>query len=156
MDQQVLPHHPKIFLSSTYEDLHTIRAEIRHWLSGIYGAEMIVMETFGSDSAPPDIGSARRVRGCDIFIGIYAFRYGTIDRTTGKSITELELDEAENGYSAGTIKDILIYAIDSQSSWLSEFRDSSVEASHGRTRLREKSSRHTYSTFNRPLIRYQS
>jgi Domain of unknown function (DUF4062) len=147
MDQEMLPRRPTIFLSSTYEDLHAIRGRVRHWLSGIYGAEMVVMETFGSESAPPDIASVRRVRGCDIFIGIYAFRYGTIDGATGKSITELELDEAESGYSVGAIRDILIYATDNHSGWLSEFRDSSTEASHGRKRLREKFSRHTYSTF---------
>jgi len=38
------------------------------------------METFGSDDAPPEISSVRRVRESDLFVGIYARRYGSIDR----------------------------------------------------------------------------
>ena len=86
----------KVFLSSTFVDLGKARAEVSAWLSGVFGAELIVMETFGSDPTPPDITSIRRVRECDDFIGIYARRYGTVDQNSGKSITELELDEAKN------------------------------------------------------------
>ena len=50
------------------------------------------METAGSDAAPPNVLSVRRVRECDLFVGIYARRYGSIDTATGKSKTQLELD----------------------------------------------------------------
>ena len=60
----------KIFLSSTYVDLASVRKEIQKWLKGLFGAELIVMETFGSDAAPPDISSVRRVRECNLFVGI--------------------------------------------------------------------------------------
>ena len=52
----------KIFVSSTYLDLAEIRSQINEWLSGIFGSELIVMETFGSDADPPDIHSVRMVR----------------------------------------------------------------------------------------------
>ena len=81
----------KIFLSSTSIDLSEIRIEVSRWLTGIFGAELIIMETFGSDATSPDVNSVRRVRECDLFVGIYAHRYGTVDQATGKSITELEL-----------------------------------------------------------------
>jgi len=90
----MLAVHPKIFLSSTYIDLRNVRAEVIRWLGGIFGAPLIVMETSGSDAAPPNVLSVRRVRQCDMFIGIYGYRYGTVDPGTGESITELELDEA--------------------------------------------------------------
>ena len=70
----------KVFLSSTFVDLGKARAEVSAWLTGVFGAELIVMETFGSDTTPPDITSIRRVRECDAFIGIYARRYGTVDQ----------------------------------------------------------------------------
>ena len=130
--------NPKVFLSSTYVDLRFARQRLVEWLSGIFGAGMIIMETFGSDAAPPNVLSVRRVRECDIFIGIYARRYGTIDPGTGASITELELDEARAAYSSGTIRNILLYVIDNDSTWLSEFTDLSIEAENGRARLREK------------------
>jgi hypothetical protein len=117
------PLHPKIFLSSTYVDLSGVRADIVRWLTGIFGASLVVMETSGSDVAPPNVISVRRVRRCDIFVGVYAHRYGTIDASTGESITELELDEARSANSAGVINDLLLYLIDPKSSWLSEFSD---------------------------------
>ena len=76
----------KIFLSSTYTDLSDIRTKVSQWLTGIFGTDLIIMETFGSEAAPPDVNSVRRVRDCDLFVGIYAHRYGTVDRSTGKSI----------------------------------------------------------------------
>src|SRR5271167_3952462 len=112
--------HPKIFLSSTYVDLRGARAELHRWLTGIFGADLVVMESFGSDAAPPNIMSVRRVRDCEIFIGIYAHRYGTIDPDTGRSITELELDEARTAHSAGVINSILLYVIADESAWLSD------------------------------------
>jgi len=137
----------KIFLSSTYVDLRNAREELRRWLSGVFGAAMVIMESFGSDAEPPNVVSVRRVRECEIFIGIYARRYGTIDAGTGSSITELELDEARRAYRAGVIKSILLYVINDESAWLSDFKDQSEEAENGRTRLRDKVFQHTYTTF---------
>src|SRR5216684_2551994 len=114
---------PTIFLSSTFVDLAPTRSRIAEWLSSLFGAELIVMETFGSDTAPPEVNSVRKVRECDYFVGVYAHRYGTIDKTTGKSITELELDEAKSAQSAGTIQDILLYLIDHRSLWLAKYKE---------------------------------
>ena len=138
---------PKVFLSSTYIDLAEIRAEIRQWLSGIFGTELIVMETFGSDADPPDINSVRRLRECDLFIGIFAHRYGTIDQESGKSITELELDEARRAFSSGVLRDILLYVINKDAKWLIEYKEKSHVAQTNLQRLKEKSRQHTYTSF---------
>jgi hypothetical protein len=106
------------------------------------------METFGSDAAPPEINSVRRVRECDLFVGIYAHRYGKIDEASGASITELELDEASASLSAGTMRDILLFAIDDNSTWLSEYRENEAAAIAGLTRLRSKAKLHTYTSFH--------
>ena len=137
---------PRVFVSSTFVDLSVARSEICSWLTGLFGIELIVMESFGSDAAPPVINSVRRVRECDLFVGIYAHRYGTVDDSSGKSITELELDEAEAALSAGALSEILLFIIDEDSVWLKEFKEngpSSVAVS----RLREKARRHTFSVF---------
>jgi hypothetical protein len=141
------PENPKIFLSSTYVDLHPARQELAQWLSGVFGAGMVIMESFGSEAAPPNVVSVKRVRDSDIFIGLYGHRYGTIDPSTGRSITELELDEARSGHSAGTIRGLLLYVVGNDSKWLSDFRDVSIEAEKGRARLRDKASQHTYTSF---------
>lgn len=137
----------KVFISSTFVDLSEFRAHISQWLSGVFGLDLVIMETFGSDSAPPNINSVRRVRECDLFVGIYAHRYGTIDQSTGKSITELELDEAKRALSSGTIYEILLYFIDNNAPWLKEYIEENITAKNGLERIREKAKQHTYTLF---------
>ena len=138
---------PKIFLSSTFIDLDEIRKEVSHWLMQVFGADLIIMETFGSDADPPDVISVRRVRQCDLFIGIYARRYGTIETVSAKSITELELDEAERAHSSGTIRDILIYILDPSEGWPDEFSEKSRLGQSKLTALKKRAKAHTCSYF---------
>ena len=137
----------RIFLSSTYTDLSAIRTKISQWLTGVFGADLIIMETFGSDAAPPDVNSVRRVRGCDLFIGIYAHRYGTVDQATGKSIVELELDEAKRAFSSGVLSDILLYIVDDAAPWPNEHRETSQVAKTGLRHLKQKALQHTVTFF---------
>lgn len=139
----------RVFLSSTFVDLAQIRAEIAKWLSGVFGAELVIMESFGSEAIPPDINSVRRVRECDIFVGIYARRYGTVDDTSGKSITELELDEAKNALSSGVVRTILLYLLSAEASWLPPLEETSPEARVRLTGLFEKARQHTCTYFAR-------
>lgn len=107
------------------------------------------METFGSDTAPPNVVSVRRVSECDIFIGIYAHRYGSIDPQSGKSITELELDEAKHALSLGIIKDLLLYVVEDGSSWASEHAETEENALAGLRRIKQKAKQHTYTVFKK-------
>jgi hypothetical protein len=134
----------RIFLSSTFVDLGEIRAEVSRWLSGVFGAELIIMETFGSDAAPPNISSVRRVRECEVFVGIYARRYGTVDEISGKSITELELDEAKNALSTGVIRTILLYLLDPDAKWPSALVEPGADAHLKRLFARAKQHTCTY------------
>ncbi len=69
--ERILAAHPsapsrspvKIFFSSTFVDLSEVRKEISKWLAGLSEARLVVMETFGSDAAPPEVNSVRKVRG---------------------------------------------------------------------------------------------
>ena len=108
------------------------------------------METFGSDAAPPVISAIRNVRGCDFFVGIYARRYGAVDRATGKSITELELDEAERSPSAGILSNILLYWLDEDANWPSHLSETDAVAIRRLEALREHSRQHTYTPFRDP------
>lgn len=140
----------RIFLSSTFIDLKDIRQEASHRLSQVLGARLIVMESFGSDDAPPVVSSVRRVRECDVFVGIYARRYGTVDPGTGKSITELELDEAESGLSAGNIIGILLYQLDDSAPWPKDVSETNGAAIEKLKRLKEHGRLHTVTTFEDP------
>ena len=138
---------PTVFISSTFVDLADIRKILIRWLSEVFGVELVVMETFGSDADPPDITSLRRVRDCDIFIGIYARRYGTVSTVTEKSITEMELDEAERAHSGGIVRDLLLYVLDSQASWPATLEETDDSARRKLARLRERIQVHTPSYF---------
>jgi hypothetical protein len=139
----------RIFLSSSLVDLKELRDEIARRLRDVFGAHLLIMETFGSDAAPPVISAIRHVKECDLFVGIYARRYGAVDPATGKSITELELDEAERSLSAGTLTDILLYWLDEDTSWPPHLCDPDAVAIARLKALREHSRQHTYAMIQR-------
>jgi len=140
----------RIFLSSTFVDLKELREEIARRLRDVFGAHLLIMETFGSDAAPPVISAIRNVRGSDLFVGIYGRRYGTVDPPTGKSITELELDEAERSLSAGILTNILLYWLDEDVSWPPHLCETDAAAVARLKALREHSRQHTYTPFRDP------
>ena len=139
-----------IFLSSTFLDFKELREEIAIRLRDVFGAHLLVMETSGSDDAPPVVSSVRRVRESDVFVGIYARRYGSVDAATGKSITELELYEAERSLSAGTLTAILLYLLDETASWPISLCETDPEAVANLASLRDHSRQHTYTPFHDP------
>ena len=108
------------------------------------------METFGSDDAPPEILSVRRVRECDIFVGIYAQRYGTVDPSTGKSITELEFDEAERALSGGTLNGILLYLLEDDARWPEKYIQPDALSVEKLSRLKQRILRHAVTKFRNP------
>lgn len=140
----------RIFLSSTFVDLKELREEVARRLRDVFGAHLLVMESFGSDAAPPVISAIRRVRESDLFIGIYARRYGAVDPGTGKSITELELEEAERSLSAGTLTNVLLYWLDEDAGWLPHLCETDGVAIMRLRALREHSKQHTYTPFREP------
>lgn len=78
-----------VFISSTSEDLKLYReAVINIILSS--GFHPLAMEHFGSRSKTPQEICMNEIKECDIFIGIYAFRYGFTPEKSGRSITEEE------------------------------------------------------------------
>lgn len=86
--------HVPIFVGSTYEDLKEYRTSVKE---ALHQLETIVhgMEYFGSRTGSPKEECLEEVRKCKIYIGIFAMRYGSIDKETGKSMTHLEYDEAQ-------------------------------------------------------------
>ncbi|MHA1343738.1 MAG: DUF4062 domain-containing protein [Promethearchaeota archaeon] len=106
----------KIFLSSTKLDLEKARESVLKFL-GVIKSELISMEVFGSDETKPKDFCLEQVRQCNLFIGIYADRYGNIDEETGLSITELEYREALNILKEGCLVGLLLYIINPEAKW---------------------------------------
>jgi tetratricopeptide (TPR) repeat protein len=79
----------RVYLSSTYQDLIEFRRKVAETLTKL-GYEVIGMEGYvASDDRPVDKCIAD-VRAADIYIGIFAWRYGFVPPGHDHSITELE------------------------------------------------------------------
>ena len=111
-----MPGDLTIFLSSTQVDLVEVRKKIIRFL-GVLKSDILSMEVFGSDETKPVDFCLSQVRKCNLFIGVYAERYGLIDPQSGKSLTELEYLEAVKMLQIGGLKALLLYVIDSKAQW---------------------------------------
>lgn len=90
----------KIFLSSTYKDLVKIRKSAIIFLTGITGritnstGEIVAMEFFNASENTCKEECLYNLSNCDLVIGIYGEKYGSIDTETNLSMTKLEFDYA--------------------------------------------------------------
>ena len=53
------------------------------------------MEFFGALPETPKEECLRLVRSANVYVGIFGLRYGFIDTESGKSLTQLEYEEAQ-------------------------------------------------------------
>jgi HEAT repeat protein len=112
----------KIYLSSTYRDLIMHREAVSHVLHRMRHNVIAMEDYVAADERPLDV-CLRDVAACDIYIGIFAWRYGFIPldgNPDRKSITELEYLKA---YDLGKPRLIFLLA-DNGVAWLLEETDS--------------------------------
>lgn len=84
----------RVFLSSTTLDLAPFREVVRHVCQRL-GADVVAMEEFGPDPRMATEVCRQKVNDSDLFLGLYAHRYGYApDGFGGRSITELEYEWA--------------------------------------------------------------
>jgi tetratricopeptide (TPR) repeat protein len=84
----------KVFLSSTYTDLTEHRKAAHDALEQL-GLHVIWMEAFGARPEESTKACLDEVAECELFVGIYAHRYGYIPVGSSVSITEQEFDHAQ-------------------------------------------------------------
>ena len=84
----------KIFLSSTYNDLAQYRKAASDAIDRL-GHHGTKMEVFGARPEEPINACLKEIDACDLFVGIYAHRYGFIPEGSSASITELEYRHAK-------------------------------------------------------------
>lgn len=93
----------KVFISSTYGDLINFRKSIIEFFESV-DLKLLGMENFGSRKSPPLETCLVEIEKCDIYVGIIAYRYGSVDKESLKSFTRLEYERALE-----LNKEILIY-----------------------------------------------
>src|SRR6516164_4817340 len=83
----------RIFLSSTFVDLQAHRAAVRD-IIGRLGQFALAMEQFGAREDDAQTVSTDLVAGCDLYIGVIAWRYGYVPAEQKQSVTQQEYEEA--------------------------------------------------------------
>jgi CheY-like chemotaxis protein len=116
----------KVFLSSTYEDLREHRARAAEAIERL-GQQGVRMEVFGSRPGDATNESLDEVAACEVFVGIYAHRYGFVPSRISTSITEREFDFAQQ---CG--KPMLCFMVDEEFPWSPKL----IEEEPGKSRLR--------------------
>jgi hypothetical protein len=101
----------KVFLSSTYRDLVAHRKAVTDALERL-GQQAGRMEVFGARPDEPMQASLTEVDDCDVFVGVYAHRYGFIPAGSAVSITEAEFDCA-----ARLKKPLFCFIVDDDHPW---------------------------------------
>jgi hypothetical protein len=97
-----------IFISSTFMDLAGHRKAIWGLLEE-FDVSVRGMEQFGARKETPLETCITEVEQSDIYVGLIAFRLGSIEEGSGKSYTQLEYERAQS-----LSKETLIYLIDEE------------------------------------------
>src|SRR5215475_2294846 len=101
----------RIFVSSTFGDLQECRAAVRLALRRLRQDD-VAMEYYVADSERPVDRCLRDVRESDLYVGVFAWRYGYVPAGQDRSITELEYRAAVD---AG--KDRLVFLLRDEAPW---------------------------------------
>jgi len=83
----------KIYVSSTYLDLKDCREKVREALRSV-GHEDVAMEYYTAGEERPVDKCLADVAACDVYVGIFALRYGSVPEGHERSITEREYRKA--------------------------------------------------------------
>ena len=87
----------KIYVSSTFLDLQEHRAQVEKVIRRM-GHSDVAMEYYVAEDTRPVIKCLADVAACDVYVGIFAWRYGwqpKDDNPDQLSITEMEFRQAE-------------------------------------------------------------
>jgi len=116
----------KVFLSSTHLDLSDYRSRATEAIERL-DQEVGRMEVFGARPEDAREASLREVETCELFVGIYAHRYGYQPAGSDISITEAEYRQAQR-----LGKPIFCFVVKEDYPW----PPTMIEEEPGRTKLR--------------------
>lgn len=109
----------KIYVSATCIDLEKYR---KRATSTIRKMDHISMENYVAEDKRPLDKCLEDVATCDLYVGIFAWRYGHIPPGYDKSITELEYRKAKE-----CDKPRLIFLLKDDAHWPANLRDDNIE-----------------------------
>lgn len=116
----------RVFISSTFIDLVDHRLAVADAVERL-GLQLSRMETFGARPEDPNRACFRDIEASEIFVGIYAHRYGYVPPDAVTSITEAEFD-----YAFDKRRPTFCFLVDEGYPWPTE----RIEGDPGLSRLR--------------------
>jgi hypothetical protein len=122
-----------IYISSTCDDLKDYRQAVADVLRR-FGYDVEAMEKYTARDERPKVASEGHAASCDIYVGIFSWRYGYVpseDNPEGKSITELEYLAAGHAQ-----RPRLIFLLADDAPWPTSLRDAELNQDGGR-RIRD-------------------
>lgn len=123
-----------IYVSSTFADLRQYREAVSRTIQMMGHQESSLKDSLESDDRPIDV-SLSAVDESDIYVGIFAWRYGHIpsaENPGSRSITELECHRAlERGIPC------LVFLLDVDAPWLPKWMDLVTGDGESGARIRE-------------------
>ena len=137
----------KIYISSTYSDLQAYRERVYRALRQM-NHDVIAMEDYVATDERPVNKCLNDVASCELYIGIFAWRYGFIPKDNNpelKSITELEFRQAKKEDI-----DCLLFLQDDKAGWPPSQMDTGRKLSRIKTLREEFTNNHTVSFFKDP------
>ena len=103
----------RVFVSSTFADLKAYRNAVESAIRRLGGID-VAMEHFGAqDSYPKDECVRLLKEETDVYVGIFAYRYGFVPAGEQQSLTEIEYRTASEVHLPR-----LIYLVDESAPWL--------------------------------------
>jgi Domain of unknown function (DUF4062) len=115
-----------VFVSSTFKDLVDHRRAVADALERL-GLQLERMETFGARPQEATQACLTEIEASELFVGIYAHRYGYVPTNSAVSITEAEFDHAFSNR-----RPTFCFFVDEAYPWPEDF----VENEPGRSLLR--------------------
>jgi energy-coupling factor transporter ATP-binding protein EcfA2 len=134
----------KIYVSSTLKDLEECRKKVRLVLRQMNHEDM-AMEYYVAEDRRPVDKCLEDVAACDLYVGIFAWRYGYTPPRYDKSITELEYRKAVE-----TKKKRHIFLLHEDAPWPRKFVDKGNDAQKIDDLRNELSENYTVSFFKKP------
>lgn len=136
-------HH--VYVSSTYDDLVPYRRSVTGVIRRL-GAVDISMEDFGArDQRPIELCLKLLQEQTDVYVGIFAYRYGYVPEGTDISITEAE-------YRTATSLQIprFIYIVDRKVPWIPAYIDKGRKEAKLQRLLKHLQTHHSCGFFSSP------
>lgn len=134
----------KVYVSATFRDLQDCRAAVQLALRRLR-VEDVAMESYVAENPQPLDRCLADVAECDIYVGIFAWRYGFIPPGYDRSITELEYRQAR---ASG--KPCLIFLLHEDAPWPRSFVDRGKDAERIEALRAELAEQHMCATFRDP------